>query len=296
MVTVLKPLNPREEKRLFLGYDIETHDSGRGFLSASIWHSDNRVVFCTEKRLIIEMFKRRWLRNKIIVGTNTAYDWAGTLDSQEEEMEFEMVMRGSRLLTAKTHVTPKGLRKRQEKVGGHHHPDILEFWDTLNFASESVEKIGKLIKIPKLEPPEFLGIKNKIPNVQKEIMIVNPTYEDDGERDTIIAKQDESKEHPKGRLPKTNDEWEQLFVYNVNDAKISMGFMKFMRVFLTKLNAPLRMTIASTAMAWWRANHLEDEYYHPTMEDLLEQFESYYGGRVEVIERGEHFKDRKSVV
>jgi DNA polymerase elongation subunit (family B) len=185
--------------------------------------------------------------NSIVVATNVSYDWAGVFGNEPEEMQFRLIMRGSRMLRARSNIKGDGTFFRESKQN-HHATHAIEFWDTLNFSATSVEELGNLLGIPKMEKPTcFL------------------------------------------RRPENEQEWTELEAYNMRDAKISKMFLEHLRQYLAQINIPLRMTIASCAMSHYRINHLNDILFQPDKETLREQFKCYYGGRVEVITRGELF-------
>ena len=127
----------------------------------------------------------------------------------------------------------------------------LLFLDSLNYAQLSVAKMGKVIGISKLEAPRCLG---------QEI--------------------------------ETDEDFEELKVYNMRDSEITFKFMKFYIKATEELGGTFKNTIASNSMALFKNKYLGDnKYYQPSEEILLEQFESYYGGRTEAFKRG-YFEDK----
>jgi len=127
----------------------------------------------------------------------------------------------------------------------------LLFLDSLNYAQLSVAKMGKVIGIPKLKAPRCLG---------QEI--------------------------------ETKADFEELKTYNMRDSEITYKFMKFYINSSEKIGGTFKNTIASNSMALFKNAYLGDaKYYQPNEIVLLEQFESYYGGRTEAFKRG-YFEDK----
>ena len=94
--------------------------------------------------------------------------------------------------------------------------------------------------------------------------------------------------HPKafGRKPKNKEEWDEMFDYNKQDAKVSKDFLKFLFKGFEKLGANCKSTIASTSMSLFRNVYLKDEYYVKDSDELRDEFKCYYGGRTEAFYRG----------
>lgn len=90
-----------------------------------------------------------------------------------------------------------------------------------------------------------------------------------------------------GRLPKNIKEKEEIIKYNLRDSEISYKFTKFLINSFYELGATPKMTIASTSMSLFKNKYLNDEYLRHKVDDLLEEFKGYYGGRCEAFNRGE---------
>jgi len=93
-----------------------------------------------------------------------------------------------------------------------------------------------------------------------------------------------------GRLPKNKEERDEINIYNIRDSEITQKFMVFFFASLVELGGNVKTTIASSSMSLFRTKYLKETYYLHSEEDLLFEFESYYGGRTEVFERGTFFK------
>lgn len=95
-------------------------------------------------------------------------------------------------------------------------------------------------------------------------------------------------EHPDclGKHPTSKQEWNALSEYNFRDSYITFDFMKFLISSFEHLGASFKNTLASTSMSLFKNKYLDTHYIQPDEEILLEQFESYYGGRTEALKRG----------
>jgi len=99
-------------------------------------------------------------------------------------------------------------------------------------------------------------------------------------------------EHPDclGNHPQNENEWKGMIEYNLRDSYITYHFMKFLISSFETLGATFKNTLASTSMSLFKNKYLDADYIQPDEALLLEQFESYYGGRTEAFKRG-HFKN-----
>lgn len=237
MISRLSPTKQRTNKKKIYGFDIETYNDNKDFYCATIYGDDYIETFF-DKQSVIDVFKNRRFRNSFIVATNLGFDFFGCFYGSPELKKFRTISRGSNIICAKTKV-------RDNKYCLSGKGQAVTFIDTMNYASLSVENMGNILKIPKLDKPKALG-----------------------------------------KFPKSDDERKELIKYNIRDAEISKRFMEFLFDGFTKLGASPKMTIASTSMSLFRNKYLNDTYYVHSEEDLLFQFEGYYGGRTECFSRG----------
>jgi hypothetical protein len=95
-------------------------------------------------------------------------------------------------------------------------------------------------------------------------------------------------EHPSflGNKPKNQDEWDIIHSYNMQDSRISYKFMIFMIKAIESLGGTFKNTIASTSLKLFTDKYLKTKYYINSTDLILEQLESYYGGRTEAFKRG----------
>lgn len=89
-----------------------------------------------------------------------------------------------------------------------------------------------------------------------------------------------------GKIPKNSNEWKYLKVYNSKDCLISKKFIEYSQKSLNILGAELKSTIASSAMNLYQRKYLKFPIHHERKNQNKFIFKSYYGGRVECINRG----------
>jgi len=94
-----------------------------------------------------------------------------------------------------------------------------------------------------------------------------------------------------GKIPRDGQEWQELITYNIQDAKISLHFQRFLYEFFIEQGARPMPTIAQTVLSCFKGQHLEGEYWRQDVPDLLDIMESYFGGRTEAFRRG-HIKEQ----
>lgn len=128
----------------------------------------------------------------------------------------------------------------------------ISFCDTMNFSHFSVEKLGEIINL-----------------------VYNTTSFSKLKKPDCLS-----------YIPKTNEDFEELEKYNIQDTKITLNYAIFLQKSFNKLNCDLCMTIASTAMNLFRRNFLMEEILTPPKEELETFQEAYFGGRTEIFKRG----------
>ena len=157
---MLKPTNQRPFKGDIFGFDIETYDDNKKFYCASIysenyiksWDNQKFKVFFN-KQDIIDEFKTNKFKGSVVSATNLAFDFWGLFFERYESKHFKTLFRGADLITAFTFIENKNftlypkLTKRNK----------ITFIDTMNYAKLGVQKLGQILKIPKLKKPVCLG-------------------------------------------------------------------------------------------------------------------------------------------
>jgi hypothetical protein len=108
-------------------------------------------------------------KDSVIFATNLSFDFFGTFFGDSDLSNFKTLFRGSDLLMAETHFlrgkfypfpTERLPEEKAAKRGRNTDTNrlkSLKFLDSLNYAKMSVESMGEIIGIPKLEKPSFLG-------------------------------------------------------------------------------------------------------------------------------------------
>ena len=248
---ILKPTKQRCFKGKIYGFDIETANDNKDFVCASVYLDDNNHWFFTDKDALINFFKTKRFHNSVVCATNLSFDFFGLFFQSEEVKQFQTLFRGSDLLYAKTYIKGKEFCSKsyvRDKNGKRvgKQGERLIFLDTLNYCKMSVESLGNILNVHKLKKPDFLG------------------------------------DHPRNV-----EEWNELKAYNIQDSKVSKMYIEFLYDAFEELGATPKNTIASTSMSLFKNKYLKHEGYfvHDT-DELLEQFNAYYGGRTEALKRG----------
>jgi len=151
---ILKKTKRRPVKRKIYGFDVETCDNNKQFVCASIYESDDKVWFFTDKRELITFLKTKRFWNSYIVATNLQFDFMALFYGEPEMKEFDLCPRSTGLMSAKTKIYGQDFHKRSKDKRSR---GTLTFIDTMNYVGMSVEKMGRLIGNFKLEKPPFLG-------------------------------------------------------------------------------------------------------------------------------------------
>jgi len=98
-----------------------------------------------------------------------AFDFNALFNNEEEEQDFMPCYRASHLLSQKSYISNKEFSiKRLSSCD-----KSITFIDTLNFARLSVEKLGKIVGVPKLDKPSFLGQKPKNKEEEEILKVYN---------------------------------------------------------------------------------------------------------------------------
>lgn len=247
MIKSLKPTQQTFFNKKVYGFDIETYDNNKKFLMCSIYSDDFQKFYYSTEDFVSDLKTNPIFKDSFIFATNLAFDFFGVFFTHKDKKEFYTLFQGSGLLFAKTYFY-KGEFLSQGRLKTMSLKS-LTFIDSLNFAKMSVEKMGKILGLPKLTTPSFIGQK-----------------------------------------PKNHEEWEEMKLYNMRDSQVTYMFVKFLIKSFETLGATFKNTLASTSMTLFKNHYLDKEYYLPEEWVLLEQLESYYGGRTEAFSRG-YFKD-----
>ena len=257
-------LKPLSKKRLFkydfVGFDVETYGDDNHFLMGGLyWYrgkTEKAPVYKAfyDREEMCEYLLTRKFQGKYIVATNLDFDFTKLFYGTKYWNDFKRIQNKSQLITCE--YKPK----HWQKVGK------VKFIDTTNYVFFSVEKLGGIIGVDKLEKPSTW------------IRVVN---EETGEDDYKIIK------------PRTVAEFRELEEYNKYDCKISCDFMYFLQEGINEAGGVLKNTMASTSFDVWRRGFLKNllikEKYILNDESFNDfVFKGYYGGRTEAYESGNY--------
>lgn len=155
---ILKPLSKKKlTKYDFVGFDVETYgDDNTFYIGGLLYYTKNKVekfeVFEDREEMIKFLLSDKF-KNKYIVATNLGFDLTALFYNTKTWNDLNILESGSNIIYAD--YTFKNSTKKGK----------IKFIDTMNYAPFSVEKLGSILKIPKLEKPKCLG---KIPQNEEE--------------------------------------------------------------------------------------------------------------------------------
>lgn len=264
-------LTGKVKKFLFVGFDVETVNDK--FYSGGLWWKDEKGnenwFYTTDKRKLIEKVLSRYFCDYKIVATNLGYDFNSLFYDEPEWNKFNaIIMKNSRVMFADWR--PESKRKVHDGKNSASHGRVT-FYDTLNYAQLSVEKLGEILRVRKMKAPDFLGQREPI------------TYGEDGELKYYQEVINEKIIY--------YTEAQYLEEYNKRDCMISCLFAEFFQKGLNELGGKMQMTSASSAMDLYRRAYMKEpiikEKYilkDDSINDFI--FSGYYGGRTEAFSRG----------
>jgi hypothetical protein len=124
-------------------FDIETYGKDNKFLLGGLIDSNNVYYSFDDRNKMIYFIKDNIDKDTIIVATNLMFDFTALFYGTKYFKDAKLLLRGGGMISAKIF-------------------DIT-FYDTLNYSKSSVESLGRLLNLPKLVHPKFLGkmYKNK---------------------------------------------------------------------------------------------------------------------------------------
>jgi len=169
-VRILKPTTQRAFTKKFYGFDVETYSKKNKFQCGAIYSEDGEEWFFTDKRKMIDFMKDNRFRNSWIVASNLQFDFFKTFENEPEASDFQILFPKSSMIYAKTYIYNDKFNVRNKGKQSHR---TLFFVDTMNYAGISVEKLGEIIGIPKLECPFPYGYKCKNKKELESMRIYN---------------------------------------------------------------------------------------------------------------------------
>lgn len=240
MILPFQPLKKRKIKlKKLFGFDIETYGKDNEFILASIYSDDYKRSYLSKKEFLDDLKINPIFKDCMIFATNLGFDFMGTFESEFENVRW--CMRGSDLIFCRTYAYGGKFNLISRRS-----TERILFLDTMNFYRSSVEELGKIINIPKMKHPDFLG---KMPKNKDEWDYLTGYNLRDSEITYKFIKKLYDNFAKVGINPK----------YTI--ASTSMAF--FRTNYLKDIYWPPKEVYDTTAM-----------------------FESYYGGRTEVYKRG----------
>ncbi|MFB6075968.1 MAG: DNA polymerase [Candidatus Aenigmatarchaeota archaeon] len=235
----MKSLQSDVVTKKICGFDIETCeiDDVQEFVMASVVSYDINRTFWDKKKLI-NFLSSRAMSGYYIFATNLSFDFWGTYFSEIDSVNCKPIYSGKLI----------GVENicEVEQPSGKVRKNM--FLDTMNFYPASVETLGEVVDLPKLEKPDFLGEKTK-----REMSFQETKY---------------------------------LMIYNYRDSEVSYEFMYWLQNQINQLGGSLEMTISKTALDLFRRKYFDDIWFSPNPERNIFIREGYYGGRTEVFKRG----------
>jgi len=238
----LRPLSSKIPSYSIYAFDIETTGSDNDFLMGSVVGDNVKKIFWDKKEMIKYITtKRDFYHSSRIFATNLSFDLMALFQKTEWMPKLSILLRGSKIIQAKLQVETHQPKKDTEPI-----IKKMTFLDTLNYSLFSVEELGKIINLPKMEMPPY-----------------------------ILEK----------RMP-TENEKSYIEEYNIRDSEITFRFASFMQDSFNRMGCKMRMTIASTALDLFKRRYLNKKMYQEPKMIMEKQYEGYYGGRAEVFKRG----------
>lgn len=150
-----KPLRKKFSKiksyKLY-SFDIETYNKNNNFLMCSVFDGEKFHVFKNKSDVQKFLFN---IKDSFVVSTNLSFDFNGIFFNSKYFKHFKFIMSKSKIIAIINTI------------------NNTYFIDTLNFAPFSVEKLGKILNINKINKPSFLGKKPKNNNEWLELIEYN---------------------------------------------------------------------------------------------------------------------------
>lgn len=188
----LKPLKGKLKTYPIFGFDIETYNNNKNFLCASIVGDNYCKIFYDKDSIKKEFSKNRIFRGAYLCATNLLFDFFGIFGIKEALEKFNLIERAGSLILASTYIKYdadnynfynnaklismlKELKTRDKSKIKRFKQQYyqIKLIDSSNHMKASVESLGKIIKLPKLKSPSFLGKKPKNKEQWEEMINYN---------------------------------------------------------------------------------------------------------------------------
>ena len=228
------------KKHKFAGFDVETYGKNNNFYMVGLYFDNRYIPFYDIEEFY--HFLKSAMKGYTLVATNLAFDLTATFLNTKHWDEFDSISNGGMMLSAKN----KKLK--------------MTFMDTLSWHKASVEQLGKIINIPKLKHPDFLG---QLPKDNKEKIIMEEYNKADCEISCKFALWFQDVINKMGGNLKITIASTSLDVWRRN----------FQDIVLVKEDEVIRKQ--------GKTDKLKN---NERIKDKI--FKAYYGGRTEVLQRG----------
>lgn len=241
---ILKPLsNKKIHKYDFIGFDVETYgDENLFYMGGLYYYIKGKETFKSfyNKQEMIDFMLTDKFKGKYFVATNLGFDLTATFFNTKEWNSLNILESGSNIIYAD--YTFENSNKKGK----------IKYIDTMNYAPFSVEVLGSILKIPKLEKPKALGLIPQNEEEKQELEIYN-------KRDCEIS---------------------CLFMYFLQDGiKESGGNLKI-TIASTSFDIWRRNFLNTTLYK----EELNYNFKGKNIKEFI--FKGYYGGRTEVYKKG----------
>lgn len=158
----LRRLKGRVKKVKIFAFDIETINNNKDFYCGSIVGKDYKFFTWNKKDFIKEITSNQIFRNSSIFATNLMFDFYCLFDILDSLQDFKIIERGGNLILASSYIKydskDDNFYKNPENKKDYYK---INFYDSWNHIKLSVANMGKILKMPKMEKPKFLGNKAK---------------------------------------------------------------------------------------------------------------------------------------
>lgn len=164
---VLKPLsNKKITKYDFIGFDVETYGNENKFYMGGLYYFEGKNRRQTFKSFynkveMIEFMLSNKFKGKYITATNLGFDLTALFYNTKYWNMLNILESGSKIIYA------------DFRGDNYSKKGKIMFIDTMNYAPFSVDKLGKILKVPKLDKPKCIGRLPKNREEDQELLIYN---------------------------------------------------------------------------------------------------------------------------
>lgn len=161
-------LEPTKQKRFegnIIGFDIETYGQQNKFYCCAFYDGVKYYDFYTREDAL--NFIKTAKNKTVFSATNLGFDFWGIFKGSDA-VGINTLYQNSMLMSAKGYI-----KNNQWSRLSRPKARKIIFIDTLNYAMLSVEKCGKLLGVPKIKPPSFIGRKPKNQKERGEMKVYN---------------------------------------------------------------------------------------------------------------------------